>query len=527
MASGTTLAKLEGPNRDRATSLRFTPDGARLVSVAQYSRALHVWDLRAIRTELAAVGLDWKQKPFSPASVPAKSEPLVVHVTGIGQAPAPPALVWTPPPRRRTATPKEVAQWIDQLDHKDAKVRQDAETALRAVGRAALPALDKAARFGTASLKKSAAAVSDRIYLQEALEPRHVSLNLKETPGAEALQALAKQGRINLECTSTKSITLELTDVPFWKALDRVCVEAGLTWIVAVKNPLTLQLVERAPWPQETIAYAGPLRLQVNSLTYRRSLGFTTAEAMRLEDCSLAINRSMTPGHPIIGVAMPRISQATDAKGAVIFRKREAPAVLPYSNVVEGSFTLPLVTFQATLPRDGRLKELRGILPVEVLAERRALASVVNPLQAANKTVHHNGIRLTIHSAKSQFNATIVRLSLTGPWHWNYNPSLHGLEMFDARKRGYRVLSPQLTAQPRRQASPQDMTWFLGGPGAGGTAAIPWSALAGAAPGRWEWTGTIFFQTPGETFAPFGMTLFSCRRIRTDLPFEFHDLRVP
>jgi serine/threonine protein kinase/WD40 repeat protein len=56
--SGQEYARLEDPNQDRATGLAFSPDGARLVVVGEFD-ALHLWDLRAIRAELAARGLDW------------------------------------------------------------------------------------------------------------------------------------------------------------------------------------------------------------------------------------------------------------------------------------------------------------------------------------------------------------------------------------------------------------------------------------------------------------------------------------
>jgi serine/threonine protein kinase/WD40 repeat protein len=57
IATGRTLAKLEDPDSDRARWLGFTADGARLVTIAQYSRAIHVWDLRSIARQLANLGL--------------------------------------------------------------------------------------------------------------------------------------------------------------------------------------------------------------------------------------------------------------------------------------------------------------------------------------------------------------------------------------------------------------------------------------------------------------------------------------
>ncbi|HEV3164681.1 MAG TPA: protein kinase [Isosphaeraceae bacterium] len=68
VATGRTVAKLEDPYGDRATWQGFTPDDTRLVVVAGYSGAIHIWDLRAIRTRLKEMNLDWDWPEFPPAS---------------------------------------------------------------------------------------------------------------------------------------------------------------------------------------------------------------------------------------------------------------------------------------------------------------------------------------------------------------------------------------------------------------------------------------------------------------------------
>jgi WD40 repeat protein len=73
VATGQTIAKLEDPFADRSNWLTFTPAGDKLFSMAGYSDAVHVWDLRAIRARLKAMGLDWDWQEFPPPqSVPAR-----------------------------------------------------------------------------------------------------------------------------------------------------------------------------------------------------------------------------------------------------------------------------------------------------------------------------------------------------------------------------------------------------------------------------------------------------------------------
>jgi WD40 repeat protein len=66
-STGHGVAQLEGPARYQYRSLAFSPDGTMLAGAADY-QAIHVWDLRAVRRELAAIGLDWDLPPYPPAS---------------------------------------------------------------------------------------------------------------------------------------------------------------------------------------------------------------------------------------------------------------------------------------------------------------------------------------------------------------------------------------------------------------------------------------------------------------------------
>jgi WD40 repeat protein len=65
ISSGRTVAKLEDPHGDHSTWMSFTGDGTQLVVAARYASAIHRWDLRAIRTRLKAMNLDWDWPEFS------------------------------------------------------------------------------------------------------------------------------------------------------------------------------------------------------------------------------------------------------------------------------------------------------------------------------------------------------------------------------------------------------------------------------------------------------------------------------
>jgi WD40 repeat protein/serine/threonine protein kinase len=73
---GRLLATLQGPPADTVQPLGFSPDGDRLVVLADGRP--RVWDLRLVRTQLADLGLDWDLPPYPPA--PAAGSPVRVQV---------------------------------------------------------------------------------------------------------------------------------------------------------------------------------------------------------------------------------------------------------------------------------------------------------------------------------------------------------------------------------------------------------------------------------------------------------------
>jgi serine/threonine protein kinase/WD40 repeat protein len=64
---GRQLAALEAPNPHPIWHLCFSPDGSQLAAACRTAQAVQVWDLRRIRRQLAAMGLDWELPPYPPA----------------------------------------------------------------------------------------------------------------------------------------------------------------------------------------------------------------------------------------------------------------------------------------------------------------------------------------------------------------------------------------------------------------------------------------------------------------------------
>jgi hypothetical protein len=65
--AGRVLATLQAPEPRQVSWLCFSPDGGRL-AVATTGDHVQLWDLRLIRQQLVAMGLDWDQPPDEPAA---------------------------------------------------------------------------------------------------------------------------------------------------------------------------------------------------------------------------------------------------------------------------------------------------------------------------------------------------------------------------------------------------------------------------------------------------------------------------
>jgi WD40 repeat protein len=84
--TGREYARLEDPNQERAVDLTFSTDGSQLFASTQGGLGVHVWDLRAIRAELAKRRLDWDLAPYPVLGDPKDAPPLRVTVVSQDQA---------------------------------------------------------------------------------------------------------------------------------------------------------------------------------------------------------------------------------------------------------------------------------------------------------------------------------------------------------------------------------------------------------------------------------------------------------
>src|SRR5262249_19613761 len=77
-SSGRELATLTPPGPMTFSWLRFSPDGGRLAAATE-DHAIRLWDLGAVRRQLAAMGLDWERTSDPTPEAPAPPGPIRVE----------------------------------------------------------------------------------------------------------------------------------------------------------------------------------------------------------------------------------------------------------------------------------------------------------------------------------------------------------------------------------------------------------------------------------------------------------------
>ena len=171
------------------------------------------------------------------------------------------------------------------------------------------------------------------------------------------------------------------------------------------------------------------------------------------------------------------------------------------------------------------------MLPVEVTTDRRDLATATELGIAKGKTFSGDGVRLSVQGVQSFGNSAIVALSLDGGPAWAYDATSMSFELTDADGRRIRPTWVNLNpvGQVRRWPGAAVLAALSGAPEAGFPGALPWAALApNASRPEQAWAGSVqFVSSDNMDLSKAKLTFYHYRRLRTELPFEFHDLPLP
>jgi WD40 repeat protein/tRNA A-37 threonylcarbamoyl transferase component Bud32 len=542
-ATGRTVATLDDPKQDRSYGIAFTPDGAQLLATTHDSYSVHVWDLRRIRAGLKAINLDWDAPPYPAPAAAAGPLRLTVQDGGLA-APQPPSVVALPvaPRKRRATTPAQVAQWVKALAGKRAP---EAEQSLLDVGPPALPALATAAEAAEGEARRRLDALMDRIEAAEVLAAPRVSLRLNGATVAEAARALSRQAPLRVTYAPLPGrdpgrLTLELRDVPFWEALDRLCRAAKLTWSIPFPGqgrpfpgggPELPRLPGRAEVrlhpgelpPPGAVAHAGPLSLRATGWSYSRHVSFLGA-GLPAESLQLQVAVSNVPRRDLLTVRRMTVGAAENQKGEAL---RSPFSGMMYLDPAVARTVGSFLSLTPPPSLGGRLKYLKGDAEVEVMVRRRPLFAVAGPAPGLVGR-GPGGLRLTVLRFARRGQQLNVTLAIDGDAAV-LDPSALVAEVTGAKGRRHplpafwQVLPAPPGLRTERLAARAVVPLGLP-PGLSWAGLVP--ALRPEPPAR-RLQAQWFQVLPPDLGGELTLRLGTFRRVVVKLPFEFKDLPLP
>ncbi|MEX2115049.1 MAG: hypothetical protein WD845_17780 [Pirellulales bacterium] len=198
-------------------------------------------------------------------------------------------------PAADAALATQVAQLVRQLDSRELSARNDAERSLLELGAAALPLLPVINDDTPAEIALRVTRVQQKLLearVAAAAEPTRITLVGENLPLADVLAEFEKQTgnsivdyRENFGQEKTDvAVTVDFDKVPFWKALDQVLDQAGLTLYPYSGNSgaYVVNRTSDSGSRAEGAFYAGIFRLEPMRFEAVRDLRGGDMQALRL-----------------------------------------------------------------------------------------------------------------------------------------------------------------------------------------------------------------------------------------------------
>ncbi len=348
-------------------------------------------------------------------------------------------LAWAglPASPRSPSSPQEgefdkaaIEKLIGQLSDKSYPVRHQASRALEQVGPEALPLFrETIQKTGDPEVRRQLEELVPKLERLAALAPRLITLEFKDKPMRQAVNELAKQSGYKIELSTPagandererRLIAVDLKRVSFWEALERICAQAGLAvqegWYGGDYAVVRLDFGEAT---QGVLSLHGPFRVRVAGAYYNRQLNFnhmvrtpTDQPFSRHETLSLNLSVTVEPKLPLLGLAQPTITEALDDLDQSLVQAPNANQSYwhpSYYRQYSQQVSAPL-----TPSRGGRrIKVLKGVVPVTVVASTKAKIVVDKLLEVKNKTFKEGSTTITIDNVtKTQGDQIAIKMTI-------------------------------------------------------------------------------------------------------------------
>jgi hypothetical protein len=385
-------------------------------------------------------------------------------------------------------TPEEL---IQRLADKDFKVRRAAAKAIEELGPEALPALRQAREHPDLEVRNRIARWIPEFETLALVAPKKVTLNLVNQPLSKAVAELAQQSGYKLELQQKARAdklpcTIQITNVPFWQALDKICREGGLvaTPDFRLAGGLSLYFSDGGN-PQ--VVYHQAFRVVATNLVYNKQSHVTRSidlaqlrrkpgapvpskneQTQSSESLHLSFALEAEPRLQILGVGEPSLTEALDEHQQSLLPKQNAAAQnMMMQMQKQQMIALRGRAFRAAagmnggqialqVPSDGAhtLKVIRGSIPVHLEKGRTRTVVFEDLAKAQGKKVEVEGstYQLDLFTKSTKREQYDLHFSVTGkqPGRWGGPGGEAGeLELQDAQGHAYFPYSTSTSSDGR------------------------------------------------------------------------------
>jgi hypothetical protein len=398
------------------------------------------------------------------------------------------------PPEKADAS-AEVERLIQQLASRDFKVRDAAGKALEARGTAVLPALRQARDHQDPEVRRRLEELIPALEAIATFAPKRVTLDLVNKPVKDAVDEVSKQtgykisfpdGQVNPR--GDKLVyTFQMKEATFWEAIDKICEVSGLHL-----NPGYGDEPFRLFYQDTHTPYVdrnGPFRVVAEGFHFSRSIRFgqlyrnqAQAGVQASESMNFSFYILTEPKLPILGLGEVRLTDVRDELGnsMTLVRGGENQEFggrryyryggghRQFQYHAQANLTWPVKAAR-------KVRILKGIAPVTVLAEQRPAIVIDKIREAKGKKFKAGTIEIDIDDVKAAGGAGAANKSydikmslrdtsrdnLSGDYSWMESLNQR-LELRDAK--GNKFIS---RGNNWENTSPSAVngTWMFGDPG--------------------------------------------------------------
>jgi hypothetical protein len=442
------------------------------------------------------------------------------------------------------AIPAAVEKLVRQLGSEDFKARAAAQKALEQLDVDAVPLLQEHAKQATdPEVRRRLEEVLPALERTAALRPTRVTVAWKEKPVREAVKELAQLVGYKIEVWPNNNagpaggqerlVTLDLKDVTFWEALERLCDAGGLNqqWYGPDAAAINLQSGANNPG---IFCFEGPFRIVAMSFNYSKNLnlGGGSAEGVdgpfrKSENLYMTLGVSSEPKLPLLNAGQPTITEALDDQNqSMVPPPHGADRHMYYGY---GGYRQPVYQVNAALLPSAagrKLQILKGTIPVTVVSAQKPKITVEKLTEVKNKAFKEGATNLTIQDATKNGDQLTVRLTINEAVKQGQQNFLlmdsqalaQRLEVYDAKGNKYRTQYPNNWNSNGNGHVEATFTFNLNAPNA--------NARRGGLGFR---IGAIFGggRAAAADNGPYKFVYYEWTTMTHTVPFEFRDLPLP